>query len=389
MLGELMTMRNPLEPGSRFAGGNQPARRAFGIGELTLGGRTLPVRTRDVAAAPFCTLVEFSASSISPAGDFLIVAPLSGHFPILARDLIIGLLPHFRVYITDWTNARYVPESCGPLGVQGNIGLVLDCIKALPPGLHMLGLCQGGIPAFAAASLLAQHEDAKTPASLVLMGSAIDPLANPTRVVNLIRSRPLTWFKEAVLAAVPENYPGAGRQVYPGELHFLPLWAYLMRHVALGTDTGVKLLLDDGCNPREFPFLDLFSSLMDLDGAFFYENMRDVFHQCLLKRGELRFEGERVVPAAMRTTALMTVEGEFDDIAAPGQTSAAHTLAGGVPDHLRGRLIVPRAGHFSLFYGEIWRSAVLPEICSFCCSQRRPGRANDPRKEREPGRAHV
>jgi poly(3-hydroxybutyrate) depolymerase len=384
-----MTIRIPFGPSPRFAGAKQPARRPFGIGHVSLGGRPFPVRTRDIAASPFCTLVEFSGQAISPAGDFLIVAPLSGHFPVLARDLIVGLLPHFRVYITDWTNARYLPERYGPLGLQGNIGLVIDCIRALPPGLNVLGLCQGGIPALAAAALLAQREDPKIPASLVLMASAIDPLANPTRVVNLIRSRPLSWFNESVVAAVPAEFPGAGRLVYPAELHLLALWSYLTRHVGAGTDTAAKLFFDDGGNPSEFPFLDLFSSLMDLDAAFFYENIRDVFHDRLLPQRALHFKGERIDPSALRATALMTVEGERDDIAAPGQTEAAHALASSLPSRLRRRLVVPRAGHFSLFYGDTWRVAVLPEICSFCSRDRRPRQAGELRKTSEERRVHI
>ncbi len=357
---------NPL-----FAGGNHPARRSFGIHQAAVEGTNLPVRTRDIASAPFCTLVEFSVSGIAPQGDLLIAAPLSGHFPFLARDLVAGLLPYFRVYVTDWTSARHVPARFGPLGLEGNISSVLDCIKRLAPGLQVLGLCQGGVPALAATAILAGSGDAKTPAGLILIGSPIDPLANPTRVVKLLRSKPLSWF-ESVIAPVPEDFAGAGRRVYPAQLHLLPLWAYLNRHILEGSDTAAKLIYDDGADPAGFPFLDLFTSLMDLDAAFFLENTRDVFHECLLRKGRLCFRGECADPAAIQTTALLTVEGERDDIAAPGQTGAAHCLLSSVPSRLRHRLTVPHAGHFSLFYGDTWRRAVLPAIQAFCSFRGQP-----------------
>jgi len=155
----------------------------------------------------------------------------------------------------------------------------------------------------------------------------------------------------------------------------LALSAYLTRHVGRGSDTGRKVILDDGADPRRFPFFDLFSSIMDLDAAFFLENTRDVFHDCLLPKGELRFRGEYVDPKAIRTTALLTVEGDSDDIAAPGQTSAAHALAGPLPPRFRRSLVVPRAGHFSLFHGSTWRTGVLPVIREFCGIKRWSGMA--------------
>ncbi len=359
-------MRGTADASSLFAGGSQSARRSFGITHAEVNGVRLPVRTRDVAETPFCALAEFSAPGFAPEGDLLIVAPLSGHFPVLARDLVAGLLPHFRVFVTDWVNVRHVPAGYGSLGLDGNIACTLDCIGRLAPGLHVLGLCQGGVPALAATALLAAAGDAKTPASLTLMASPIDPLANPTRVVKLLRSKPLSWFERSVIATVPEEFAGSGRRVYPAQMHLLPLWVYLTRHIGEGSDTAAKLVYDDGDDPGAFPFLDLFSSLMDLDAPFFIENTRDVFQECRLRSGTLRFKGQRVDPRAIRATALLTVEGERDDIAAPGQTAAAHDLTNSLPARLHRRLAVPDAGHFSLFYGDTWRRAVLPAIRAFC-----------------------
>src|SRR5262249_45963372 len=183
------------------------------------------------------------------------VAPLSGHFPILMRDLVAGLLPYFRVYVTDWVNVRHVPARYGPFGLERNISSILTMMKKLPPGFNVIGLCQGGVPALAATALISQSEDARIPGCLVLIGSPIDPLVSPTPVVKLLRSRPLSWFEENLITMVPEGFAGRGRRVYPAHQRLLTLWAYLTRHVSEGSDTARKVLLDDGTDPGRFPFL--------------------------------------------------------------------------------------------------------------------------------------
>jgi poly(3-hydroxybutyrate) depolymerase len=352
-----------------YAGGDQPARRSFGITEVRAGERRIPVQTRDVAKTPFCRLVEFTAPDLPFKKDVLAVAPLSGHFPILMRDLVAGLLPDFRVYVTDWVNVRHVPARYGPFGLEKNISSVLTMMKKLAPGFNVIGLCQGGVPALAATALLSQSEDALIPASLVLIGSPIDPLVSPTPVVKLLRSQPLSWFERNLITMVPEGFAGRGRRVYAAHQRLLTLWAYLTRHVSEGSDTARKVLLDDGADPGRFPFLDLFTSIMDLDAAYFLENTKGVFHEGLLRRGALHFEGRPVDLNAIRKTALFTVEGERDDVAAPGQTRAAHDLCMSLPESLHRNLVVPEAGHFSLFYGNTWRITVLPAIRDLCRMQ--------------------
>ncbi len=204
------------------------------------------------------------------------------------------------------------------------------------------------------------------------MASPIDPLANPTRLVQLLRERPLSWFERNVIATVPLSYAGHGRRVHPAHFRLLPLWAYLGRHMSTATDTGRKVLLDDGEDPIRFPFIDLYTSIMDLDATYFLENTRDVFHDRLLPRGALFVDNTRADPGAIRNTALLTIEGERDDIAAPGQTSAAHSLCSVLPERLHRSLVVAGTGHFSLFYGDTWRRSVLPEIQEFCSQQCRP-----------------
>jgi poly(3-hydroxybutyrate) depolymerase len=351
-----------------FAGANQPARRDFGISRVRVGDVFVAVHTRETAISAFCTLTGFERSDISPQEELLVVAPLSGHFPVALRDLVLGLLPYFRIYITDWINVRHVSMEHGSFGLDDNISCVLDIVKVLRPALKIIGLCQGGVPALAATALLAGSYDLKTPSALILIAAPIDPLANPTRVAQLLRSKPLSWFEDNLITAVPECYAGGGRPVYPGSMHLVPLCAYLARRFSEGGEISMKLLFDDGADPIQFPFLDLYTSIMDLDAKFFLENTKAVFQDCLLREGALRFEGERVDPKAIRHTALLTIEGEFDDIAAPGQTSAAHSLCPSLPERFRRQMIVPKSGHFSLFYGDIWRRDVLPVVRKFCTS---------------------
>ncbi len=353
-------------PGSLlFAAGNQPARRDLGISSIVVEDRIVPIQAVDFIKTPFCTVVELARADVAPQSNVLLVAPLSGHFPVLLRDLIIGLLPFSRVYVTDWINVRHVPADHGSFGLDTNISYLLDITRALPAGLNLIALCQGGVPALAATALLAGDNDPRTPASLVLIASPVDPLANMTGVAMLLRSRPLSWFEEYLIKTVPERYAGAGRPVYPGPLHLIPLWFYLIRRVGEGGELRTKVFFDDGADPGRFPFSDLYSSIMDLDARFLLDNTRAVFQECLLREGALCFEATRVDPGAMTQTALLTIEGELDDIAAPGQTSAAHGLCSSLPDRFHHRMVVPGAGHFSLLHGNACRRHVIPAIQRF------------------------
>jgi poly(3-hydroxybutyrate) depolymerase len=250
--------------------------------------------------------------------------------------------------------------------LDANISCVQEMIGRLGPGATVVALCQGGIPALVATALLSATDDAKTPSTLVLIAAPLDPLANPTRVVRLLRSRPLSWFEANLITTVPKAYAGRRRRVYPAHLQLAALWTYLARRVSEGSGIGAKLLHDDGLDPQHFPFLDLYTSIMDLDAIFFLENVKRVYQDCALREGTLSYHEEPVDLTAIRGTALLTVEGQWDDIVAPGQTSAAHGLCALLPQRLRSQIIVPGSGHFSLFHGETWRRKVLPAIHDFC-----------------------
>ncbi len=277
----------------------------------------------------------------------------------------MGLAGQADVSVTDWLNACFVPLSEGEFGFDENIETIADSIKLLGPDVHVIALCQGVVPALAATAVLAQSDPASVPRSLILMGGPVDPLANPTRVVNLLRQRSLPWIEANSLDRVGPFLPGANRRVYPARHQLSALFAYYCRHFLSGGEVFHKAFEDDGLDPARFPFLELFTALMDLPARYFLENIQKVFLAREPWVGGLSWHGEPVDFTAIRDTALMTIEGELDDIAAPGQTSAAHRLCPNIPNDQRNKLIMDGAGHFSLFYGRLCREKVLPEITAF------------------------
>jgi poly(3-hydroxybutyrate) depolymerase len=317
---------------------------------------------------PFCAVTRIARLDGSNLPKVLVVAPLSSHYPILLRDLVLGLLPGFQVYITDWVNARHVPVEHGRFDLSENTSYIIEGMRALAPELNVIALCQGGVPALLATAFQSDHEPSCAPRSLVLMAATVDPVANPTRVSRLIRSRTLSWYEENVISEVPPPNAGRGRLVYPGSLQLLGLWAYLARHFREGGELLGKVVSDDGADPLRFPFLDLYSAVMDLPAELFLDIIRYVYLERTLVCGKLRVRDQAIDLRSIRATALMTVEGECDEIAAPGQTQRAHDLTPSVPADARRRFVMPACGHFSLFHGETWRKRVLPEVQAFMTS---------------------
>lgn len=344
---------------------SQLARIAFDIRGVTIGERYMPVTEKDYLTRPFCVVSEIAHANVAKQKKILVIAPLSGHFPILLRDLVIGLVPYHRVFVTNWINARCVPIGDGDFGFNENIGEIIELMRVLGPELDVIAICQGVVPTLAATAICSQSYREKTPRSLILIAGPVDPLSNSTPVVRLLRSRQLDWYIDNVIEQVSGPYAGRGRSVYPGHIQLKGLLAYLTRHVCQGRELLFKTLNDDGADPEQFPFMKLYTSNMDLTAEFFLDNVRIVFHERNICRGSLHWCGELVDLTAIDDTALMTVEGEYDDIAAPGQTHAAHKLCPSVPNNARRHLIVRRSGHFSLFHGHAWRSTVLPDLLAF------------------------
>jgi len=347
---------------------NQPAQIDLGLVGLRCGPGTSALRVHNALELPFCSLRSYLLRGRSGIGAALVIPPLSGHFPVLFRDLVRGLLLHRNVHVAEWKNARHVSLENGPFGFEHNIEYIVRMIETLGPDLNVIGICQSAVPALAAVSVLSEKKSALAPRTLVLLGGAIDPMANPTRVVGLLRERSLEWFYENVIQRVTSQCAGKGRLVYPAHIQLTGLLAYLTRHVSEGRELSRKLMHDDGSDPKSFPFLRLYTAIMDLPVELFLENIETVYHQRRILDGRLTYRGDTVRPQAIEATALMTIEGLEDDIAAPGQTYAAHRICRNIPDARRGHLVVADAGHFSLFHGDRFRTDVLPQVDRFIAS---------------------
>lgn len=364
-------------------GTRQPARRSFEIDRALVGGQHVHVRQKDVLQKPFCVLTHFEKEAGDAAPRILIVPPLSGHFASLLRDMVLTLLSDNDVYVADWVNARHVPLADGRFGFDENIAYVMDMMRALGGDASVIALCQGVVPALAATALLAQADDTAAPQSLILVAGPIDPFANPTRVVRLLKARSLDWFESRVLGDVGAGFSGARRRVYPASAQLMGLMAYFGRHLSQGAELYWKLLDDDGVDASRHPFFEAYTAIMDLPAEWFLETVRRVFHDNELARGRLTWRGRAVDCAAITDTAVMTIEGERDDVSAPGQTAAAHMLCRNVPARLRHCFVLANAGHFSTFHGRLWREQVAPQVNAFIHATRRARRssANSPDKD--------
>lgn len=337
----------------------------FAIADVTVSGRRRRVRETVVAETPFCVLRRFTVESMRAAPRVLVVAPLSGHFAAMLRDLVVALLSGHDVHITDWRDGRDIEVGEGAFDLDGNVTHLLGFLRWLGGGVHVVALCQGAVPALAATALLAEDAAAAQPLSLTLIAGNIDPAAYPSRVSSLLAARPLDWFARTVIAPVPRPYAGAGRRVYPAFVQRMGLTLYLARHLSTQGELASKVFFDDGADAADHPFLPLFLSVMDLDADFFLGNIDQVFHRRTLVSGSMKIEGRPVVPAAISRCGLMTVEGELDDVAAPGQTRAAHDLCPSVPWAWRRHHLEPGIGHFGTFHGRPWRDRLMPRIAEF------------------------
>jgi len=289
---------------------------------------------------------------------------MSGHYATLLRGTVEALLPEHDVYITDWLDARTVPLSRGSFDLEDYITYVMAFLAHLGPQTHVIAVCQPTVPVLCAVSLMAQNNDPNQPASMVLMGGPIDTTASPTVVTKLATTKPLEWFERTVIQSVPAYYPGGFRQVYPG---FIQLTGFMSMNLDRHVDAHVKLFQhlvrgDGDSADQHRQFYDEYLSVMDLPAEFFLQTVSRIFQQHALPRGTMTWKGQSVDPAAIRHTALLTVEGEIDDICAPGQTRAAHKLCRNIPakkqvDHLQ-----KGVGHYGIFNGRCWREQILPRV---------------------------
>jgi poly(3-hydroxybutyrate) depolymerase len=343
----------------------------FRIRSITSDGEEIAVSEEVVASHPFCNLLHFRKDSIRDEPTVLVVAPLSGHFPTLLRGTVETLLADHNVYLTDWKNARDVPLLYGRFDFDDFVELVIRFIRLLGPGLNVMAVCQPSVPVLAAVSLLAAEDDPCQPSSMVLMGGPIDTRVNPTAVNRFAEAHPLDWFERTVISTVPARFRGAFRRVYPG---FLQLAGFLSmnfdRHVSAHWTMFRDLARGSGESAAATrAFYDEYSAVMDLPADFYLHTIERVFQRHDLPQGRLRVRGAAVEPAAIERTALMTVEGERDDVCGPGQTVAAHALCTGIPPAKKTQHLQLKVGHYGVFHGRRWQTETYPKVKSFIRAQ--------------------
>jgi poly(3-hydroxybutyrate) depolymerase len=339
----------------------------FRISSVEIAGERVGVRESVVARHPFCNLLHFEKDMAEEQPRVLLVAPLSGHFSTLLRGTVERLLVDHDVYITDWVNARAVPMLHGRFDLDDYIDLVMHFLRLLRGDLNVVAVCQPSVPVLAAVSLLASANDPAQPKTMTLMGGPIDPRVNPTMPNRLATSRSLAWFERTVIATVPARYPGAFRRVYPG---FLQLAGFMTmnldRHITAHVDMFNHLVRGDGESVEATrTFYDEFMSVMDLPADFYLQTIKRVFQDEALPKGTFESRGVPVEPHAIERTAVLTIEGEHDDICAVGQTGAVHGLLSGLPDGMKERHVQEKVGHYGVFNGRRWRTEIYPKVRDF------------------------
>ncbi|HMS26030.1 MAG TPA: polyhydroxyalkanoate depolymerase [Burkholderiaceae bacterium] len=354
----------------------------FGITTVEMGEVEISINERIEMKKPFCDLIRFkrftddvaTLQSLKNQPAVLIVAPLSGHYATLLRDTVRTMLKDHKVYITDWKNARTVPLSEGEFHLHDYVHYVQDFIRHLQAqygNCHVMSVCQPTVPVLAAVSLMASRGET-TPLSMVMMGGPIDATLSPTAVNNLAMNKPLSWFESHVIYRVPNNFEGAGRKVYPGFLQHSGFVAMNpQNHQNSHFDYFNDLIKGDNSSAESHrKFYDEYNAVLDMDADYYLETIATVFQEFKLVKGtwdvqNLAGKPERVKPQDITTSALLTVEGELDDISGSGQTKAAHGLCTGIPKSNQEHFEAEGAGHYGIFSGRRWREYVYPVVQAF------------------------
>jgi poly(3-hydroxybutyrate) depolymerase len=336
----------------------------FGIDSVQFGNRRVEIRETAADRTPFCTLLRFEKSVLEQQPRVLLVSPMSGHFATLLRETVRTMLPDHDVYLTDWHNARDIPRRQGSFGLDDFIEHLIRFLEVIGEGAHIVAICQPSVAALAAVAVMAQGGHPAQPCSMTLMAGPIDTRLNPTKVNAFATSRPFTWFERNMIALVPPRYAGAARPVYPG---FLQLAAFmsmnLERHMKSFHDLYNSRVSGDRDKAETVRrFYDEYFAVMDLPAEFYLETIRAVFQDHDLPQGRLQWRGQTVEPRAIRRTALLTVEGERDDICAVGQTLAAQDLCSGLRPYMKQHYMQPGVGHYGVFSGRRWSSQIYPIV---------------------------
>ncbi len=379
--------KNPFNPLSYFQGGRTIAAGAevfermtrrfgkpsFDLPTTKIDGKTVKVTEEIVVEKPFCHLLHFKRATKRKDPQVLIVAPMSGHYATLLRGTVEALLPHHDVYITDWIDARMVPQKDGRFNLDDYINYVRQFVSLLGPKTHLVAVCQPTVPVFAAVALMAAENDPNQPLTMTMMGGPVDTRISKTEVTQTAEERPLSWFKNTVIADVPAYYPGAYRRVYPG---FIQLSGFMSmnldRHVGSHMTFYKHLVQGDGDGAEAHrKFYNEYLAVMDITADFYLQTVDVVFQRHLLPKGLMKWRDpltevlHDVQPQKIEHTAILSIEGELDDISARGQTTAAHDLAYNLSQKKQYHHFQLGCGHYGIFNGSKWRTQIMPRMRHF------------------------
>jgi poly(3-hydroxybutyrate) depolymerase len=356
----------------------------WGIDHVTIGAEQVPVHISTAWERPFCKLLHFervfARAPRRPQPKLLIVAPMSGHYATLLRGTVETFLPNHDVYVTEWSDARMVPVADGRFDLDDYVDYIISMLHALGGDVHVVAVCQPSVPVMAAVSLMEADQDPYVPHTMVLMGGPIDTRINSNAVNKLAENRGIDWFRNHVITKVPFPHPGFMRDVYPG---FLQLHGFMSmnldRHIEAHRNLFTHLVKGDGDSAQKHrEFYDEYLAVMDLSAEFYLQTVETVFIRHALPKGEMTHRGRRIDPSQIKRVALLTVEGEHDDISAVGQTEAAHVLCSNIPAEDKAHYMQPGVGHYGVFNGSRFRAEIAPRISDFVLSRNGRGRGARP-----------
>jgi poly(3-hydroxybutyrate) depolymerase len=379
------TMRASLDIAERITRKYQKPQ--FNITECSVGDKLYNVKQETILTKTFCHLQHFSKIGITEKQPkLLVVAPMAGHHATLLRGTVQDTLPYFDIYITDWLDASQVPLDLGGFNMDNFIDYIIEFIQFLGSNsdthqgdranwktrqgqsdIHVMAVCQPTVPVLAASSIMAANNDPRQPKSMILIGGPVDASKSPTAVNMFATGKSMEWFERMVIMPVPPNLPGYRRLVYPG---FLQLAGFLslnvQRHISSHIDLFKSLLIEDDAEAdRQTKFYDEYFSVMDLPAEFYLQTIKEVFLDFSLAKGHLISRGRKIDPSTIKNCAVLSIEGENDDISGVGQTKAALNLCTNIPAKMKEYYLQKGVGHYGVFSGSKFRQFIVPVIRDF------------------------
>ncbi|PIE13072.1 MAG: polyhydroxyalkanoate depolymerase [Rhodobacterales bacterium] len=331
-------------------------------------GKDHLVNVDTVVERPFGDLIHFNVVGREPnPRKVLLVAPMSGHYATLLRSTVKSLLVDCEVYITDWHNARDIPVSEGKFDIEDYTLYLMDFMREMGPDTHVIAVCQPAPLTLAATAYLAELHPEEQPRSLTLIGGPIDPGAAPTDVTDFGASVTMGQLEEMMIQRVGFKYKGVGRMVYPGLLQLSSFISMNADRHSNAFQNQINRVMkgEAGDHDPHNRFYDEYLAVMDMTAEFYLSTVERIFKNREIAKNEFVVDGHKVDMGAITNVAVKSVEGEKDDISAPGQCIAALDLCTGLDDSMKASHVEPGAGHYGIFAGSSWRNNIRPLVIDF------------------------